>query len=163
LLRPAVDAYRISTNQEDGELTFDPLAEMLINKCYELSCESIPGCVLQLYVWLAFPDQAGSYALLSIGISALITGFTSAMIAFDKDVDVVGRRAQPLFYGHISDDNWLRGHCFVLMTIISALHNVSRSLGVALLAASSNNRFVVYFVGGEIALFLMVKCARGDI
>ena len=119
--------------------------------------------MLQLYVWLAYPDQAGSYALVSIGISALTTGFTSAMIAFDKDVDVRGRRAQPLFYGYIPDDNGLRGRCFVLMLIISTLHNVSRSLGAALLAASGNKLLAVYFVGGEIALYYMAKCLRGDI
>ena len=100
---------------------------------------------------------------MSIGISAMTTGFTSAMIAFDKDVKVLGRRAQPLFYGYIPDDNGLRTRCFVLMTIISALHNVSRSLGVALLAASSSKMLVVYFTDGEIALFFMVKCLRGDI
>ena len=98
-LRPAVDAYRVSTNHQDGELTIDPSDEMIFNKVFELSCESIPGCVLQLYVRLTNPDQAGSYALVSIGISALTTCFTSAMIAFDKDVDVEGRRRQPKFYG----------------------------------------------------------------
>ena len=100
---------------------------------------------------------------MSIGTSALTTGFTSAMIAFDKDIDVVGRRKQPLFYGYIPDDNGLRGRCFVLMTMISTLHNVSRSLGVALLAASSNNILIIYFVGGEFALYWLAKCARGDI
>ena len=96
---------------------------------------------------------------MSIGTSALTTGFTSAMIAFDKDIDVVGRRKQPLFYGYIPDDNGLRERCFVLMTMISALHNVSRSLGVALLAASGNKMLVVYFVGGEIVLYYI--CSSG--
>ena len=94
-LRPAVDAYRISINHVDDDLKMDPLSEMVVNKCSELAMESIPGCVLQLYVWLINPGQVGSYALVSIGISALTTGFTSAMISFDKDVDV----ADPKFYG----------------------------------------------------------------
>ena len=98
-LRPAVDAYRISTKHVDDETTFDPLNEFLFNKGLEFSCESIPGCVLQLYVWIVNPKQAGSYALVSIGISALTTGFASAMIAFDMDVDVPHRRVQPKFYG----------------------------------------------------------------
>ena len=110
--------------------------------------------MLQLYVWFAYPDQAGSYALVSIGISAMTTGFTSTMMAFDKDADVVGRRSQPKFYGYIPDNNGQQGLCLVLMTMISALHNVSRSLGVALLAASSNKKMVIYFVGGEIALYV---------
>jgi len=46
------------------------------------------------------------------------------------------------------------------MTMISALHNVSRSLGVALLAAS-DKMLVFYFTYGEIALYLMVKYVRG--
>jgi len=49
------------------------------------------------------------------------------------------------------------------MLIISTLHNVSRSLGAALLAASGNKLLAVYFVGGEIALYYMAKCLRGDI
>ena len=32
LLRPIVDAYRVSTNYEDSEASFDPLAEMIANK-----------------------------------------------------------------------------------------------------------------------------------
>ena len=31
-LRPAVDAYRVSTNYKDNESTIDPLAEMIFNK-----------------------------------------------------------------------------------------------------------------------------------
>ena len=31
-LRPAVDVFRVSTNYQDGEATFDPLNEMLGNK-----------------------------------------------------------------------------------------------------------------------------------
>ena len=49
-LRPAVDAYRVSTNHEDDEATVDSLNEMMFNKGIELATESIPGCVLQLYV-----------------------------------------------------------------------------------------------------------------
>jgi len=79
------------------------------------------------------------------------------MIAFDLDVDVSHRRAQPLFYGYIPDDNGLRGRCFVLMTMISTLHNVSRSLGVALLAASSNNILIIYFVVIQIKLNILHK------
>ncbi len=47
-IRPAVDAYRVSTNHEDSETATDSLIEMIINKCCELGCESIPGCVLQV-------------------------------------------------------------------------------------------------------------------
>ena len=154
-LRPAVDAFRVSTNHEDEEATFNSLSEMIANKMSELATESIPGCVLQLYVWLTNPEEAGSTALVSIGISALTTGFSSAMIAFDFDVDVPHRRSQPKFYGYIPDDNGARGRCFMLMTLISSLHNLSRSLGCALLAAAGNKGLILYFVGGELILYLV--------
>ena len=161
-LRPAVDAYRVSTNHEDEELNVDHLHEMVFNKCIELSTESIPGCVLQLYVWLLAPEKAGTYALVSIGISCLTTGYTSAMIAFDFDVDVPHRKGQPKFYGYVPDDNALRGRCFILMMLMSALHNLSRSLGCALLAVSDTEYLVFTVVGCEIGAFLLFKIVRGD-
>ena len=119
--------------------------------------------MLQIYVVLYNPDKAGIGALVSIVVSALTTGFTSALISFDKDVDVVGRKNQPTFYGYIPDDHATRGRCFFLMTIMSALHNLSRSVGCALLAASSSGKMtLVYFVVGEMILYLVWKIFRRD-
>jgi len=160
-LRPAVDAYRVSTSHEDKEASMDQLSEMICNKSSELGCESIPGCVLQLYVWLVAPEKAGTFALVSIGISCLTTGFASAMIAFDMDVDVPHRKSQPKFYGYIPNDNSLRGRCFILMTLMSSLHNLSRSLGCALLA-TANVEMALLFIGGEIGLYLVFKILRQD-
>ena len=84
---------------------------------------------MQIYVWWENTEEAGRFALISIAISALTTGYTSAMISFDIDVDVSHRKDQPRFYGYIPDDNALRGRCFMLMMLISAMHNISRSLG----------------------------------
>jgi len=127
-----------------------------------MATESIPGCVLQLYVWLTNPKEAGTYALVSIVISAMTTGFTSAMMAFDFDVDVPHRKNQPDFYGYIPDDTAVRARCFVLMTMISGLHNVSRSIGCALLAVGDDKVKILYFIGGEMVLYLLYKTARGD-
>ena len=130
----------------------------------ELGTEAIPGCVLQIYVWLGNPTEAGIGAIVSIGISALTTGFASAMISFDKDVDVLSRKIQPKFYGYIPDDHAARGRCFVLMTIMSTLHNLSRSVGCALLASSSSSGklTLLYFVVGEIIVYVAYKVARSD-
>jgi len=102
-LRPIVDAYRVSTNYEDidGAGTIDALNITMINKCIELATESIPGCVLQVYVWLKNPEEAGTFALVSIGISALTTGYTSAVLSFNYDVDVPHRKKEPQFYGYL--------------------------------------------------------------
>ena len=65
----------------------------------ELATEAIPGCVLQIFVVLTNANNMGIGAVISIAISALATGFTSAKIAFDKDLDTQGRKNQPKFYG----------------------------------------------------------------
>ena len=92
MLRPVIDAYRVSMTEEDGETVVDRLTELVLNKIIELATESIPGCVLQLFVWLKNPVEAGSFAMVSIGISALTTGYISAMIACNVDVDSNHRR-----------------------------------------------------------------------
>ena len=117
--------------------------------------------MLQIYVVLRNPEEAGIGVLLSIGISTLSTGFTSALISFDKDIDVLGRRKDPKLYGYIRDDHATRGRCFFLMIIISSCHNLSRSIGLALLAASGMTK-AVYFVGGEMFFYFLVKIARRD-
>ena len=48
-----------------------------------------------------------------------------------------------------------------MMTLISALHNFSRSLGLALLAASSGT-LVLIFLGAEYAAYFAFKLARSD-
>jgi len=83
------------------------------------------------------------------------------MIAFDMDVDVPHRKAQPKFYGYIPSDHGLRGRCFVLMTLISSLHNLSRSLVCALLALSGAE-MALLFIGCEIGLYLIYKILRQD-
>jgi len=105
-LRPIVDAYRVSTNHEDEEATVDQLSELCFNKTVEMGTESIPGCVLQCYVYLtSSSEQVGNFALLSIAASCLTTGFASAMISFDLDLDVTRRKTQPRFYGYIPGES----------------------------------------------------------
>ena len=84
------------------------------------------------------------------------------MIGLDKDVDTQGRKNDSKFYGYIPDDHGLRGRCFVLMTLMSALHNFSRSVGYALLAASGGSKKMWLFVCGEMLLYLTWKVARRD-
>ena len=114
-----------------------------------------------MYVWLNSPDEAGTFALVSIGVCALATGYTSAMISFDMDVDLTRRTVQPSFYGYVPEHHSLRGRCFALMTMISALHNASRSIGVALLLSSAlGKRLAIYVISGEMLIYLIWKAAR---
>ena len=49
------------------------------------------------------------------------------------------------------------------MTLISALHNLSRSLECALLVAVFDKKLALIFLGGETLLYLVFKLARGDL
>ena len=57
--------------------------------------------MLQIFVLITKTGVSGAGPLVSIGISALTTGFASAIIAFDKDVDATCRKNQPKFYGEL--------------------------------------------------------------
>jgi len=161
-LRPFIDAWRVHNKHEDSETTVNPLAAMIMNKGIELATESIPGCVLQCYVLLLNPYLgSGSGPIISIGISAFMTGLTSAMIAYDMDTDLPHRAKQPLFYGYIKNGSEQRGQTFLLMTMISTLHNLSRSLGYAILAVVNLNLALKFFVG-EVGAYLLYKIVRRD-
>ena len=88
-----------------------------------------------------------------------MTGLTSAMIAYDMDTDEPHRATQPLFYGYIKDGR--RGRTFLLMTMISTLHNLSRSLGYAILAVVDVNLALRFFIG-EVGAYLLYKLVRRD-
>jgi len=161
-LRPFVDAWRVHTKYEDSETTTEPLAEMVGNKATELATESIPGCVLQCYVLLLNPNLGSSSgAIISIGISAFMTGLTSAMIAYDYDTDLPHRANQPRFYGYIKNGSEQRGRIFFLMTMISSLHSLSRSLGYAILAVVDVNLALKFFVG-EVGAYFLYKLLKRD-
>ena len=80
--------------------------------------------MLQILVFLTNPKKAGAGALISLVISALSTGFTSAKISVDKDVDVECRKYQPKFYGELFP-------VLVVVVIVVIVANIS-SLKLAL-------------------------------
>ena len=88
-----------------------------------------------------------------------MTGLTSAMIAYDFDTDQPHRATQPLFYGYIKDGR--RGRTFLLMTTISTLHSLSRSLGYAILAVVDLNLALRLFVG-EVGAYILYKVCMKD-
>ncbi|GMI55140.1 hypothetical protein ScalyP_jg1269 [Parmales sp. scaly parma] len=83
------------------------------------------------------------------------------MVSFDYDVDVAHRKNQPKFCGMIPDDNGARGRSFFLMTAISALHNISRSVGCAMMMTGDRTLFV-WLIGGELTVHFIVKIVRGE-
>jgi len=68
---------------------WDAKTELVITKGAEMVCESIPGCLLQLYVILKVGNTSGR-AVMSVVVSALATGYSSGTIAYDADTDLAG-------------------------------------------------------------------------
>ena len=64
--------------------------------------EAIPGAIIQLSAILS-AGVASPAAVVSLVISALTAGFTTATISFDLDTDQVMRNSNPEFYGYIPD------------------------------------------------------------
>ena len=60
----------------DEHHVFDAKTELAFTKGIEMICESIPGCLLQLYVILKVGDTSGR-AMTSVVISALTSGYSS--------------------------------------------------------------------------------------
>jgi len=51
----------------------------------------------------------------------------------------------------------------MLMTLISTLHNLSRSVECALLVVAGGKELAIAFLGGEMCLFLIFKIVRRDV
>ena len=83
------------------------------------------------------------------------------MIAYDIDTDQPHRVVQPKFYGYIKDGHNQRVRTFLLMTFISTLHNLSRSIGYAILAVEDKMLAVKFYVV-EVGGYLVYKIARRD-
>ena len=88
-----------------------------------------------------------------------MTGLTSAMMAYDVDTNKKQRQKNPKFYGYIKDGR--RGWTFLLMTLISTIHNLSRSLGYAILAVVDLNLALRFFVG-EVGAYILYKVCMKD-
>ncbi|GMI42621.1 hypothetical protein TeGR_g4453 [Tetraparma gracilis] len=105
-LKPGFDAMRVVSNAEMEEhQVMDAKGELVFTKCAEMFCESIPGCILQVYALI----QGGSGGqmgtkIFSIVVSAITTGMGSASISYDFDSDPEKRRSLPSFYGYLPDE-----------------------------------------------------------
>jgi len=139
---------------------FDAKTELAATKCGEMICESIPGCLLQMYVILKVGDTS-KRAVTSVVVSALTTGFASATLSYDYDTDPVKKKLQPCFYGYIPDEGIARSLLLVCMTLNSALLLLVRAFSAAMLMLV-NKRYLVAYMAGDMMLYLLQKVARGD-
>jgi hypothetical protein len=120
--------------------------------------------VLQVQVLLKSLKKDGEMskgALASIIVSALTTGFNSAIVSFDFDVDPRKRKDEPNFYGFVPDSAGKRTAIFICMTVNSTLLLLLRSVSTALFALLGGE-FVALYYGIDMGLFLLYKVARRD-
>jgi len=100
--KPGVDAMRVASGAEQSEYNaMDPAMELTVTRCLELVCEAIPGSILQFTAAVRVMQGGGTVSNIAVGsivISALTTGYSSACISFDFDVDPKRRRDDPDFY-----------------------------------------------------------------
>jgi len=73
----------------------------------------------------------------------------------------VNRKESPDFYGYIPDEGIARPLLLVCMTLNSALLLLVRAFGAAMLMLVSK-RYLMIFLAGDMALYLLQKVARGD-
>ena len=137
--------------------------ELVIMKGVEMFAESIPGCILQCFAYMRLLSDGGSSsaALVSIFISALTTGFTSASISYDFDTDPDRRSKDPGFYGYIPDAGQKRTVMFACMMLSSSLLLLMRSIGAACLLMVGT-QYLAWYIQADIALFLVYKLAMKD-
>jgi len=84
LLKPAVDAFRVGSDQKMEEHhVIDAKSMLVATKMNEMLCESIPGCLLQLYILLKNKELLSTSTVGSVIVSAMTTGFSSAIISFE--------------------------------------------------------------------------------
>jgi len=91
----------------------------------------------------------------------MTTAFSSATLSYDVDVSVKNRKKNPEFYGYVKDSNLERISTFVVMMLLAAFHNLSRTIGTALLLAVSGTTTFI-FLGAEMAFYIGYKVLRND-
>jgi hypothetical protein len=111
------------------------------------------------YAFVQSPNRSME-ALGSLAISALTTGFGSALISYDMDSSPKKRRETPDFYGFVPPTG--RGLVFVLLTVNSTSQFLAKIIPIALLGAVSKTWVLLYLLG-DIGLFLLYKIVRKDI
>jgi hypothetical protein len=132
--------------------------QLIYSKLAEMFAEAIPAGVLQMHAFIQSPNRSTA-AFGSIIISAMTTGFGSALVSYDSDTSPKRRRQTPDFYGFVPPTG--RGLIFFLMVMNSIAQFLAKIMAIGLLGAVSKTWVVLYMVG-DIGLFLLYTIARND-
>jgi hypothetical protein len=158
-IKPGVEAFRVASGHEElPGAVLTPLQEMAYAKCVELFSEAAPGMTLQSIALITSKKKSRA-ALLSILISAGCAAMTSATLTYDTDTSPAKRKTSPDMCGMIPDTG--RGMAFFVMVSISFLQVTAKCVSVALLGVT-NVQWLVYYLGGDMALYFTQKILRQD-
>jgi hypothetical protein len=156
---------RVANGKErDEHAAVDSETVLTLTRGFELACESIPGTIVQTGKFMQSVRSEGGWSKVALGsiiVSALTTGFTSAVISFDFDVTPQRRRDEPDFYGYIPDSAGRRTAIFFCMIMNGALLLLVRSVSTALLALAGW-RWIVGYLVGDMSLYFAYKLVRRD-
>ena len=160
-LKPVLDAFRVASGarMKDRQL-IDPKMEQTAGKCAEMFSEAIPGAIIQLSAIMS-RGSVSSAAGTSLIISALTTGFTSASLSYDWDVDPFKRNENPKFYGYVPYTSRKKTIVFTCLFFTSALMLLCKATVLVLLGLIDANYAYLYFFV-DIAIYILYKVLRSD-
>ncbi len=162
LLKPAIDAIRVAGGAERVESApIDPLIEMVVCKCSEMTFESIPGGLAQAIFLLDGGDWT-TVAVVSFCLSCISTAFTVTTMAFDLDTNKGKRQDKPEFYGYVPDTSAGRIGVFLLLFLYHSALTLGDTFSMAVLAQTNWVWLAVYLLADHCG-FILYKLARGDL
>ena len=97
-VKPAVDVYRLTTEKKEVN-GIDQLGVLIVNKLCELTCEAVPGGILQTFAIFTLGGGGGAWPYISILTSVFTVSYGVTLVAYDKDLSPECRSAVPSFYG----------------------------------------------------------------
>jgi hypothetical protein len=162
LLKPAIDAIRVAGGDDRVEgAPMDPLVEMVVCKCSEMTFESIPGGLVQAIFLLDGGDWT-AVAVVSVCLSCISAAFTTTTLAYDLDTNKGRRHRNPEFYGYVPNTSAARIGVFVLLFLYHGAHILGNTFSMAVLAQTNSLWLAVYLLADHCGLILY-KLARGDL
>jgi hypothetical protein len=101
-------------------------------------------------------------AVVSVVLSCLSTGFSTAMIAYDLDTNPSKRKSSPEFFGYVPDTSMGRIMTFLVLFVLHSAHALLKTFAVACLART-NLRWLVAYVAVDHGVYILYKTLRGDL
>jgi hypothetical protein len=123
--------------------------------------EAIPGVIIQLMAIATNDGDVAYAAWVSLSVSALTTGFASATISYDWDINPVKRETVPEFYGYVPANPTKRSIIFISLMLFSAGMLLLRCMTIVVLGLLGGS-WVSLYVGTDLLLYLLVKILRRD-